>query len=105
MDYDTTLEDTEGFERAKAMRDDFERLHDKLTDEQFDGTLTKGEFAKLLIGAYIVTNNLRDRVTILKKSIEGYEKDLMPKLQKIVDAPEEDTMKTADEVLILESKE
>lgn len=105
MDYDTTLEDTEGFERAKAMRDDFERLHDKLTDEQFDGTLTKGEFAKLLIGAYIVTNNLHDRVTILKKSIEGYEKDLMPKLQKIVDAPEEDTMKTADEVFILESKE
>ena len=105
MDYDQTLEDLEGLEKAKAMRDDFERLHDKLADEQFDGTLTKAEFAKLLIGAYIIVNNLHDRITVLKKSVKGYEEDLIPKLQKIVDASEENTMKTADEILIFESNE
>lgn len=101
MEYDEKNNDNEGYERAKTMRDDFQELHDKF-DEDFDGILTKAEYAKLLVGAYIVMNNLRDRVSILRKSIDGYEKDLIPKLQKIVDASDEDIQKISEEILILE---
>ena len=105
MDYDKTLEDEDGYEKAKALRDDFEKLNDKLTAEEFDGTLDKADFAKLLIGAYVITNNLRDKITILKKSIDGYEKDLMPKLQEIIDSNDEDVMDVANKILIIDSNE
>lgn len=102
MDYDKEKNDDEGYEKAKTLRDDFEQLYDKLNAEDFDGILTKIEYARLLIGAYIITNNLHDKVKILKKSIDAYEKTLMPKLQTIVDADEENTQSVAEKVLILE---
>lgn len=101
MEYDHNKNDEEGYKTAETMRNDFEALHDKLSNN-FDGTLTKSEYAKLLVGSYIISNNIRDKMQVLKKSAEAYEKELIPKLQKIVDAPEDSTQTVADEILTLE---
>ena len=105
MDYDKEHDDETGFQNAQHLRDDFEALHDKLEAEDFDGILTKAEYAKLLVSAYIITNNLRDKLANLRKSITAYEETLIPRLQQIVDASEEEAPKMADEILILEDNE
>ena len=105
MDYDKSKDDEKGFESAKALRDDFERLHDRIDADDFDGNLTKAEYAKLLVGCYIITNQLQDKITILKKSLDGYQTSLIPKLQKILDASDEEYAEVAKVNLVIESNE
>ena len=102
MDYNHNQNDEQGLKTAETMRDDFQKLYDKLTDEKFDGTLTKAEYAKLLVGAYIINNNLRTKVAELKKSIQGYEEELIPRLQKIIDSSEDQYLSVAEEILTIE---
>lgn len=90
MEYDHDKGDTKAEETAKIMREDYLNLLSKIDNKEFDGTLTKNEYAKLLAGAYIVVNNLRDRMAGMKKAITGYETDLMPKLQAIVEKAKTD---------------
>ena len=103
MEYDRQKGLTKEEETAKMMRDDYAQLHDKIEN---NSPLTKNDYAKLLAGAYIVANNLRDRATALKKAIAGYETDLMPKLQAIVEgsANDEEANKLAEEKLIVKDK-
>lgn len=104
MDYDKEKNDDKGFDTAKTMRDDFEALHEKLTAESFDGNLTKAEYAKLLVGCYVIVGNLQDRIEALKKAIAGYQSDLVPKLSKIIEAENDaEAQKLADEHLIVET--
>lgn len=104
MDYDHEKGDEKGFDTAKTMRDDFEALNEKLTDEAFDGILTKAEYAKLLVGCYVIVGNLQDRIEALKKAIAGYQSDLVPKLSKIIEAENDaEAQKLADEHLIVET--
>lgn len=104
MDYDKEKKDDKGFETAKTMRDDFEALHEKLTAESFDGNLTKAEYAKLLVGCYVIVGNLQDRIEALKKAIAGYQSDLVPKLSKIIEAENDaEAQKLANEHLIVET--
>lgn len=104
MDYDKEKNDDKGFDTAKTMRDDFEALHEKLTAESFDGNLTKAEYAKLLVGCYVIVGNLQDRIEALKKAITGYQSDLVPKLSKIIEAADDvEAQKLADEHLIVET--
>ena len=65
-EYDHNNGDTKGEETATIMRDDYAKLFDKISAEE---TLTKNDYAKLLTAAYIVSNNLRDRISNLKKAI------------------------------------
>ena len=104
MDYDKEKGDDKGFETARIMRDDYEALHDKIAAETFDGILTKMDYTRLLVGTLIISNNLRDKVSALNKAIVGYEKDLAPKLQAIIDKAENDEMaqKLAEENFILD---
>lgn len=104
MDYDHEKGDEKGFDTAKTMRDDFEALNEKLTNEAFDGILTKAEYAKLLVGCYVIVGNLQDRIEALKKAIAGYQSDLVPKLSKIIEAENDaEAQKLADEHLIVET--
>lgn len=104
MDYDKEKNDDKGFETAKTMRDDFEGLHEKLAAESFDGNLTKAEYAKLLVGCYVIVGNLQDRIEALKKAIAGYQSDLVPKLSKIIEAENDaEAQKLADEHLMVET--
>ena len=102
MEYDRAHEDVEGEKTAALMRDDYIALHDKISDENFDGVFSKNEYAKLLAGAYIVSNNLKDRVTSLQKVINGYENDVIPKLQLVMkEKTEEDMLRVSNEQFVL----
>lgn len=104
MDYDKAQEDEKGFETAKIMRDDYEQLYDRLTD---DYTMTKSDAAKLLVGVMIQLNHLQDKITAIRKATTGYQTDIIPKLQDIVDntKTDEEVAKMADEKFVIENKE
>jgi len=106
MDYDKAKNDDKGFETAKTMRDDFEALHEKLAAESFDGNLTKAEYAKLLVGCYVTVGNLQDRIQALQKAIAGYQSDLIPKLDAIITAEnDEDAQAIAEERFQIKEEE
>jgi hypothetical protein len=104
MDYDKAQEDEKGFETAKVMRDDYEALHDRLTE---DYKMNKADAAKLLVGVMIQLNHLQDKITAIRKATTGYQTDIIPKLQDIVDNTEtdEEVAKMADEKFIIENNE
>lgn len=90
MDYDRAKNDEEGLKAAQTMRDDYNALHDKIND----GTeLNKTDFAMLLVGAMVTANQIQDRIATLQKAMAGYQTDLIPKLNKIVEAKTEDEVK------------
>ena len=97
MDYDKAQNDEKGLETAEMMRDDFAALHDKLGTNE---PLTKAEYAKLLVAAMIVANNIEDRIKSERKAIEGYKIDIIPKLSRINDetTTDEEAQKLADEI-------
>lgn len=97
MEYDKSKNDEKGYETAQTMRNDFAALYDKIKNENFDGVLTKAEYAKLLVGCYIVVGNLQDRVEALRKAIAGYQSDLVPKLSKIIEAETDEAAQAAAE--------
>ena len=95
MDYDKAKNDEDGFKTAQTMRDDYTALLGKLKDNP---ELDKADFAKLLVGALITVNQIQDRITALQKGLAGYQTDLIPKLNKVIDAEsDEDARKIANE--------
>jgi hypothetical protein len=95
MDYDKAKNDEDGFKTAQTMRDDYNVLFGKLKD---NSELDKADFAKLLVGALITVNQIQDRITALQKGLAGYQTDLIPKLNKVIDAEsDEDARKIANE--------
>ena len=102
MDYDKEKKDDKGFDTAKMMRDDFEALYEKISAETFDGELTKAEYAKMLVGCYVIVGNLQDRIVALQKAVAGYQTDIVPKLSKIIEADTEEAAQTlAKELLVI----
>lgn len=83
MEYDRQKNDEKGEKTAQSMRDDYAELYDKLRSGNV--VLTKSEYAKLLVAAYIVVNNVEDRIKGERKAIEGYKIDIIPKLSRIND--------------------
>ena len=103
MDYDRDKGDQKGLDTATIMRDDYQALAEKL-DEKYQ--INKADSAKLLVGAMIITNQLQDRINNLKKAITGYQTDVIPKLQRIVDEAknDEEVTKMANELFIIKDK-
>ena len=99
MDYDKQKDDAKGYEAAETLHKDFIELYDKIRDKNFDGQLAREDFARLLVGTLIIMNQLNDRLTALKKAMTGYQTDVMPKLQDIVDNTKtnEEAMAMAEE--------
>lgn len=104
MDYDKAQNDEKGLQAATTMRDDFQELFNKIDDNFI---LTKRDAAKLLVGAMIQTNQIQDRINTLKKAMTGYQSDVIPKLQEIVDKAENDEMASqmANEKFIIKDSE
>ena len=107
MDYDKQKNDEKGLAAAETLRNDFNALYDKIAAKDFNGTLEKADFARLLVGTLIIANQLNDRIAALKKALSGYQTDIIPKLQEIVDnaKDDEEAMKIAEEKFIIESNE
>ena len=103
MDYDKAQGDEKGLQTATTMRDDFQELFDRINE---DFILSKSDAARLLVGAMIQVNQLQDRINALKKAMTGYQTDIIPKLQEIVDNAENDKManQMANEKFIIEEK-
>ena len=87
MDYDREKGDEKGLETATTMHDDFQELAGRLIDEY---EMTQPDAARLLVAAMIQVNQLLDRINILKKAVTGYQSDVIPKLQDIVDNAKEE---------------
>ena len=82
-----------GYQTAEIMRNDFLNLHDKLgTDE----VLNKADYARLLVGAIIVTNQLGARIKSEQKVLQGYKIDIIPKLDQINNADASKTTELAE---------
>lgn len=101
MDYDHGKGDEKGFQTAMTMRDDYEALKDRI-NETYE--MNKTDAAKLLVAAYIQISQLQDRIEALKKALTGYQTDVLPKLQLIVDEAktDEEATKMANEKFIVE---
>lgn len=90
MDYDRSQNDEKGLKTATIMRDDYQKLADKINDVGDAYVPNKDEVAKLLVSAMIQVNQLQDRINNLKKAMTGYQTDTIPKLQKILDEAKDD---------------
>lgn len=104
MDYDKTKGDEKGFETAQIMRDDYQALAETIDNLGEDYIFGKADAAKLLVASMIQVNQLQDRINNLKKAMIGYQTDVIPKLQEIVDNAEndDDVSKLANEKFIIE---
>ena len=102
MEYNRNKNDEESLKTATTMRDDFQDLTDRISADDY--VMTKMDAAKFLIGALVQVNQLQDRIANLKRAMAGYQTDLIPKLQEIVDKAQndEEAVKLADEKFILE---
>ena len=72
--------ETKEQETAQTMRDDYLNLHDKLTSNQ---ELNKADYARILVGAIIIVNQLTARIQNEQKALDGYKLDIIPKLDQI----------------------
>lgn len=74
---------------ALTMRDDYRSLKEKFEDENFNGeSLTRADYAKLLVCAWVVSQNLEERIKQIEKALQGYKIDLLPKLNRILEETE-----------------
>lgn len=106
MEYDRSKGDEKGLETAAIMRDDYQNLVDSITSADENYQLNKADAARLLVGAMIQVNQLQDRINNLKKAMSGYQADVIPKLQEIVDLEnDEDVAKVANEKFIIKENE
>lgn len=106
MDYDKEKNDDKGFQTAQQMRDDYLDLVDKLQNDL--PNLERADFARLLVGAVVVTQNMETEIKAREKAMQGYKIDIIPKLERVVNESEEtkDAKKLAEEVFnIQEEKE
>jgi len=107
MDYDKAKEDDKGFESAKLLRDDYEKLNQIIEEGGDEWAPNKNEAAKLLLASMIQVTQLKDKIEALRKAMAGYSTDLIPKLQEIVEKAEDNeaAIKMANEKFIIENNE
>lgn len=107
MEYDKTKGDEKGLETAAIMRDDFQNLHDNISNSGDDYVPNKADAAKLLVGAMIIVNQLQDRISNIKKAMSGYQTDVIPKLQSILDnaKTDEEAIQIANEKFVIKTEE
>ena len=72
-----------------------------------DTTLTRAEFARLLVGATIVTGNLETQIKNLQTAVNGYKNTIMPMLQRVFNESEDDAgaQKLAQELFMIQEKD
>ena len=104
MDYDRQKGDEKGLETATIMRDDYQELAGRIDVTEY--VISKNDAAKFLVAAMIQANQLQDRINNLKKAMTGYQTDVIPKLQAVVEAEDDEAaVKIAEEKFIIENKE
>lgn len=87
MEHDKEKDDLTAYKTAKQMRDDFAALNDNLEKEDY--AITKKDIANLVIGANIAAKGIEAKIESEKKVLASYRGDLIPKLNKALNSPED----------------
>lgn len=106
MDYDRENDNEKGVNTAQFMRDDFSAIYDRICAEDFNSdTLTKQDYQKLLVGTYIVVNNLQDKVKNEQIAISNYKTNIIPRIQRIIDECEtqKEIIKLSNEIFVVDN--
>lgn len=83
--------DKKGEETAEKMREMYSELHDRMSAKDFNPkTLSKADFARILVGATIAVQGIENRIEMEKKALEGYKIDTIPKLNRIINEAKDD---------------
>ena len=86
MEYNKNNNDEKGLETATIMRDDFNKLYNKMNIEGFSPEiLTIDDYRRFLVGALIVVNNINNKISNEQKAVQNYNTTIIPKLQRILD--------------------
>lgn len=86
MKYNKNNNDEKGLETATIMRDDFNKLYDKMNIEGFSPEiLTIDDYRRFLVGTLIVVNNINNKISNEQKAVQNYNTTIIPKLQRILD--------------------
>ena len=102
--YNLSKQDEKGADTAKTMSEDFTQLYKKISAPDFNAaTLTRQDFAKLLVGALIVSQHLENQINNQQTALNGYKEDLIPKLEEVINksSTTEDAQKVASEIFQL----
>lgn len=84
-------QDKKGEETATTMRNDYQELYDRMRAADFDpATLDRKDYARLLVGAIIIVQQIEIKINNEKKALSGYKVDLIPKLERIINETKED---------------
>lgn len=99
MAYDEEKNDLDGKRAAQIMREDYANLNDKMRKNE-DVELTKADYAKLLVAAYVVSNNMEIQLKNLQKTLDNYKLTIIPRLGRINDetSNDEEAQKLANEL-------
>ena len=90
MEYDRKNDDQSGLEAATTMRDDYQELVSIIKKAGDDYVPNRVEAARLLIGVMVQMNQLQTQLNTIQSAMTGYQSDVIPKLQEIVDKAESD---------------
>lgn len=104
MEYNHKNNDEKGENTAQIMRDDYTKLYDRMNEAGFDpDTLTRADYAKLLVAAIIATQNIENRIENEKKALQGYKIDTIPKLNRIIDETktDEEAVALANQIFVI----
>jgi hypothetical protein len=99
MEYDEKKGDLDAKRTAEIMRDDYASLYNKLNGNQ-EVKLTKSDYAKLLVAAYIVSENINTQLQQLQSTYNNYKTLIIPKLGRINDETktDEEAQQLAEEI-------
>lgn len=91
MNFDHERKDDKGEATAQSMRDDYTKLYDRMRADDFDAaTLTKIDYAKLLVGVLIIVNNLETKIANEQKAVKNYKDEIVTRLDRVVNESEND---------------
>lgn len=93
--------DHKGFETASEMRNKYSRLHDLLEKEQVK--LSREDFITLYIGAGLVIKQIEGKIHRDRLALKGYQTDLIPKLEEIVNYKGENFLEKVAEIFSINS--
>lgn len=95
MDFHKDNHEEREYLTAQTMRDDYQNLHDKI---ESDAELARADYARLLVGAIIVANQIDARIKAEQKALRGYKIDIIPKLDQLNQANEADVAALAEKL-------
>lgn len=90
--FDKDKSDEENAKVAATMREDYHNLAEKLSAASFD-SLDRKDYAKILVGIYIVINQLEAKIKQEQKVVTMYKADLVPKLDQIINEKDDSQIK------------